>query len=388
MSAANSPRRPKSRPELHLAGVPGRDFGEGRRNRLTAAAHALQYAAGGVVLASQASALFRETAEAIYAFAAREPWKKYDADGLFAIRRPPSPGILFASIMGQSGIEHGLVVTRGPNAYRDMLAIHGRAGADPEALRNEVTMLGFAMDPYRRLPPESQRFVRKAGLRLGANDLAPFFVLKEPGLRARGLRPDDVEAILFVLRILAKADGLGLEPREIGEEAGTLTLTATGDAADPDLAAEYVDYSERRAAPPSARFAVPDDVKDLPRRNARWAFGFPSVPFVIGTDRRSVRFALVVDEASGIVLSVSAVMGNNYEEAADVLFNAMRGQNWEKRPGIPDEIVIADAVLFDRLSSALTGLGVSRVSAPSTPALSEAIEALRNDFPRWSRRQH
>jgi len=317
--------------------------------------------------------LYQETVAAAEALAALEPWLEFEGEDTFAIAVPGEEHPMFASIMGSRRVEFGLMLTRGPHALPCMLDVGSR---DPEdaGLPPELSFLSFSMDRYDATPPIGRRVLAKARYTGKGSSIVPFFIVREPGRQPVSLNPEMAERMLFALKGIAKAmetgilDATGLRR---GEEV--LTLVASGDPLDPDVASEFRYYTAVREDEDAAPLETPGDLADLPRLPGRWLMGLPTLPIYIEEENRTPRLLLVVEEQTELVLVGEPIFGSA-QDAAHLVVDAFRGENTQRRRGIPADVLVANRELCDVLQPALDALGVPCRYQPGIPLLDRIVE--------------
>ena len=176
--------------------------------------------------------LCRETLAAAREFCDLEPWEFFEPDDFFVLRTPESDEPLLGSVMGQSGLERGLLLLRGSEAREQMWDILTRGG---KSAMGEARMVGFSLTRLAEIDPRERSFLKKAGFHGRRESLVPFFVVTEPGAGPRGMRADEAREMLYVLRGLLKAIETGqLDLADF--ETAEPTIEIEGDPTDPDVA--------------------------------------------------------------------------------------------------------------------------------------------------------
>jgi hypothetical protein len=303
-------------------------------------------------------------------FHSRRLWTRCGNDECFAVAVPEEEHPMFASIMGQAGEEFGIMLFRGAEARENLLSMLDSHPAEVE-MPDTTAFMGFSMSRLAETPPFARSLLRKARAPCRRECVVPFFVAKDPGRRARGLKRDEVQKCLYVLKGILRAheDGM-LRPTPLRDDAAVLTLTIRGDPLDPTVSSDLQRYE---SAAPSNIVPLPDvprDLADLPRLQERWLIGFPSVPIHIQEDDRSVRLVMIVDEATELMLSAELVQGGA-PDALEVLYKTLRGQGPLEKKGLPGEILIAQRELFAVLRPVLDALGIACFHEPGMPLLEE-----------------
>ena len=146
---------------------------------------------------------------------------------------------MFVTIMGQGGQEFGLMLLRGPEAYRNLLTMLAAQPGDTD-MPDNAAFIGFSMTRFAGVPPFGRSLLRKGGLVCCRETLVPFFVAKDAGRQPRGISPDELQKCLYALKGILKAHDEGmLRPTPLRESAQVLTLTVLGDMLNPDVSSEY-----------------------------------------------------------------------------------------------------------------------------------------------------
>jgi len=317
--------------------------------------------------------LYRETLAAAFAFHARKLWLEYEHDECFALVVPGEEHPMFACTMGQRGQEFGLVVFRGPAAAASLLNLVQRDARDVD-IPDEAAFMGFSMTRYEDAPPAGRSFLAKAGFAGRRADEVPFFIAKDAGRDPRKVTLKEAGSLLYVLKGTLKARDAGMlvpRPLRAGEE--TLTLIVSGDPLDPEVTTEFRRLASQRPPSVAPLSQLRAELRDLPRIPNRWLIGCPVMPVSIGTDDRTVRMVLVVDEGS-VMIVVGRPAQGGIPEAVELVCGAFRGENELKVRGIPAEVLIANQELFHALSPVLDSLGVRCRYEPAMPLLNAVLQ--------------
>jgi len=324
--------------------------------------------------------LFKALVAAALEYHAREPWEEIADDETFAMRLEGEPQPVFASVMGQGGLEYGLALFRGDGALGLL-----RARPDDRERLDAMWSLAVTLQPLRDIPAEFRTALTRAGLERRREDIAPFFISKNPGRRPRDINASEARLLLLALRgILSAFDRGALPVRASAQPSGELlTITVTGDPRSPEvgIGSESFEGAPVTAAP--RLIGAPEDLASLPRLEARWLVGFPFSQATIAGDDRSLRILLVVDEGSTKVILARAIHSTEIEEAANAVFEAMDGSNPAGEPGRPREIVTSSRELFDLLAPAVA---VADIPCRYAERI-EAVESVAADFDEWLRRR-
>jgi hypothetical protein len=106
---------------------------------------------------------------------------------------------------------------------------------------------------------------------------------------------------------------------------------------------------------------------------------FP-IPISDGDDDREKALFIVVDEGSGRVIGAEPLPSADHEQIAAALGRYFRGENSDRRAGLPLEIAFASDELQKSLGEALRQFGITATVEPDPPALAEALRALDATF--------
>lgn len=201
--------------------------------------------------------LTRELVQAVTELQSCRLWERFTNFHCFGVRVAGEDHPLLASVMGDGGEEHGLMLLRGPHAvdaFLDLLASDGPADDDAtEAL----DMLGFSMDRFSDLVRESKALIRRAGLQPASDDIVPNFLVKRPNRQVR--TPDDDELMLMLKAVKAAvaAERLGLlEPVEADDDAGVCMVTAEDNPDKPAVSVARQRFARRSTVAQPVLFTV------------------------------------------------------------------------------------------------------------------------------------
>jgi hypothetical protein len=323
------------------------------------------------------SRLYRETLAAAQTFHERKLWQAFEDDECFPVVVPGEEHPVLATILGRGGGEFGLMLFRGGEALRSLLALFRRPVDDPE-VRDRAEFMSFSMGRYDETPPFGRRFLAKARFTGRGSAIVPCFMAKDAGRQLRALSRKEVETFLLVLRGTLKAEDAGLLPRvPVGTEGPIPTLTLGGDPLDPEVSVEEQPYHALCTAVGGVVVDTPEDLVDLPRLPGRWLAHAPILPVTIDSDDRTVRLAVVADEESGDVLQAMPVQGG-IPDAVEVVFDTFRGVNEFTRDGLPSELLVANRELFEALKPALDDLDVPCRHEPDLPGINRVVEGIKD----------
>jgi len=297
-------------------------------------------------------------------------WEQYANEDGFAVNVSGEKPPLFGVILGAAGEEYGLSFMRGDRAFNWLLAtLRGDGGPDRI---EEIGSIGFSMTPLGQLPPD----IRKQFGRTRPSAEVPLFLAKHPHKRTRMINARETRLMLRVLNGLLKAHQNGmLTPKSVLHHRDVLTLTITGDAANPEVQATWVAYAEPPPPRPNIEIVLPDHIKSLPVLPCRWLIGCPALPVAIEGDDRTVRAIIIANAASGVIVGISLMTGDKMTEGCNHVIDTFES-NFTGMKGIPREVVFSSRGLFDILLPAFEPLGVHCVYEASIPMLERIVADL------------
>ena len=223
--------------------------------------------------------LVRDVIQASVEFHERRLWKRFTNLDCFAIRVPGAEDPLLAAVMGAAGEHYGLMLLRGPRAAACLSALV--AGSDPGGdAADEMDMLGFDLEAFGDMSPQTQAFFRQAGIHPRYDEKLPDFLVK-PSRRQKRL-PNEAELalLLMVLKGVVVADRRKLlKPARIDDEEGICAVELHGDPASPTVSVTRERLPQRSASaqPIAAPVSVPD-LRGLALLDATWLVGTPVYP--------------------------------------------------------------------------------------------------------------
>jgi hypothetical protein len=315
--------------------------------------------------------LYKALVAAAMDFASLTPWKVFNNDECLAISVPGEEHPLFASIMGQSGEEFGMILCRGEAAKRDLFEMLQSEVFDDD-LAHEMDYIDFSIAPLHEVPEEFRDVLRKAKVKFERNLTVPFLGVKEKGRRLRKIEAAEARVLLYSLRgFLGAWESKMITPVRFTNDVFLPLIEVTGSPVQPDISVDTESIPLKPRRPDGLAFTPPERLSTLPRLDAGWAVGFPHVPASISNDPRSVRGVLVADEQNGLVLGCNIVMGSDIPSAAESLFQVFLGENLTGTRGLPRRIVFSSRVLYNSLFSALMQLGVECELEPGHTLLRE-----------------
>lgn len=314
--------------------------------------------------------------EAAGEFNRRKLWQRFTNFDCFGVRIAGHDEVILGVVLGNAGEEYGLSLFRGPNAAGAFAALLDSDGLGDDAL-NEMDMLGFSTLAFGELPPEDQTLMRKAGLHPRHNEQVPHFLAKPAGQRTRFPDEAELNLLLLVLRAVVEADKKKLlEPTKLEDKDGICVLTISGDAAAPQVSVTREHWlpegGGRRIPLVSERL----DLRGLPRLDATWLIGMPTIPAGVQGDDRVMQMLLVVDEASEYVFQGRPVLGGDLREAVQIVGETFQGGGMGGQKGLPRRIVFSSRKLHEAMAPILEAAGVQCVYEPVIPKLQRIVADL------------
>lgn len=326
--------------------------------------------------------LFKSLVAAALEYHAREPWEEIADTETFALRLEGEADPVLASVMGQAGLEYGLALFRGENALGKLRAAYA-AGNDGEELFEAMSSLAVTLQPLREVPPEFRSVLVQAGFERRREDIAPFFMSKSPGRRAREINKAEARLLLLAMHgILAALDEGALPesgPKGASCDGLMTVITVTGDPQSPEVAFGRERFSDGVPTAAPSLVAAQDRLASLPRLDSRWLVGFTSSSMSVAGDDRALRLLLIVEDGSSKIIGAEALHSTDFGEAVSAVLDAMKGANLPGERGRPREIVVSNRALFDVLSPSLAVASVPCRFAERIELLEEAA----TDFREW-----
>jgi hypothetical protein len=314
--------------------------------------------------------------QAAGAFNSRQLWKRFTNSDCFAVRIAGQDEPMLGVVLGNAGEEYGLSLFRGPHAAGAFAALLDSDGLGDDAL-NEMDMLGFSTLAFGELPSEDQTRMREAGLRPRHDEQVPHFLAKPAGQRTRFPDESELNLLLLVLRAVVEADKKKLlQPARLEDEDGICVLAISGEAAAPQVSVTREHWRQEGTSKTIPLLSGGLDLKGLPRLNATWLVGMPTVPAGIQGDDRITQMVLVVDEASEYVFQGKPVMGGDLREAMKTLVETFRGGGRRDQKGLPRRIVFSSRKLCDAMAPVLEPAGVKCTYESTIPKLQRIVADL------------
>jgi hypothetical protein len=241
----------------------------------------------------------------------------------------------------------------------------------------DLDMLGFSMEAFGNLLPETQRALREAGQRPRYDEQVPHFLAKAARHRAGFPGESDLGLLLLVLRAVAEADKKKLlRPTRLDDRGEVRVLNISGEAAAPQVTVTQERLPKGGGARTIPFVAERLDLKGLPYLDATWLVGMPTAPVGIAGDDRITQMVLVVDEASEYVFQGKPVMGGDLREAVEIVVGVFHGGGQRGREGLPRKILFSSRKLYDAMAPMLVPAGVECVFEPEIPALQAVMAGL------------
>lgn len=320
--------------------------------------------------------LFKSLVTTALEYHAREPWEEIADDETFALRLEGEADPIFASVMGQGGLEYGLALFRGEGALGVLRARRN----DPDRLA-AMSSMAVTFQPLREIPPEFRSALARAGIERRREDIAPFFISTSPGKRPRDINQAEARLLLLALRgILTALDRGALPVRSDAPRSDELlTITVTGDPRSPDVEIIRERFEAAQVAAVPQLLASPEQLTSLPRLESRWLIGFPLSRATISGDERLLRVLLIVEDGTGRIVQARGIYSTEIGEAAKAVLEAMDGSNSDGERGRPREVVVSSRDLFDVLAPALA---VADIKCRFEERI-ELVEAAAAQFNDW-----
>jgi len=318
----------------------------------------------------------RDVLDAAEQFIGRKLWRRFTNFDFFGVRVAGQDELILAGVLGDAGEQYGLSLFRGPRAAASIASLLDSDGSGDDAL-SDIDMLGFTLEEFGNMPPDAQAVLREAGCRPRYDQEVPYFLAKPPKEKPRFLNDSELSLLLLVLRGVVEADKKKLlQPAELDDESGICVLSIDGDPAAPGISVtrERVPQQERPGTVP----LVPEkiDVKGLPRLDATWLVGMPTVPMSIQGDDRITQMVLVVDETNEYVFQAEPVLGGDLRKAVKAVGEVLHGGGMGGRKGLPRKIRFSSRKLHDALAPMLAPAGVECVYEAEIPVLQAIVADL------------
>lgn len=307
-----------------------------------------------------------------------QPWQQAE-DHIIGLRG--NCGLRFASIMGSSGMEFGVLLLKGWEGYRILRGIvEGESDAD--AMQN-VEMLSLSIERPEDYPPRFTAYARRRGLHPVKGMGQPLVMVKTSRMIAKTPTAAD-EALLCeslgALVELARDNNLRLVRRPLrAREARVFERGETG-AWKP----AWLAIPPEPVMPPVEQLTEADRAacQSLPRLQTRYLAAFHAGGLSIQGE--IPRLLVMLDETTDKVLD-TRVLKERPKMSRDLLAALLRvfhGQNAMQQPGLPRELLTNSKLLYDLLKRDVSQLGVRVVYKREVPHL----EFVLQDFFRFLNR--
>jgi hypothetical protein len=309
-------------------------------------------------------------------FNSRKLWKRFSNSDCFGVRIAGEDELMLGVVLGGAGEEYGLSLFRGPGAAACLAALMDSEGMGDDAME-DLDMLGFSMEAFGNLLPETQATLREAGQHPRYDEQVPHFLAKAARNRAGFPGESDLRLLLLVLRGVVKADKKKmLRPTRLDEEGEVCVLNISGEAAVPQVTVTQERLPRGGGARTIPFVAERLDLKGLPHLDATWLVGMPTAPVGIAGDDRITQMVLVVDETSEYIFQGKPVMGGELGEAVGIVTRTFHGSGRRGAKGLPRKIVFSSRKLHDAMAPVLEPAGVECVFEPEIPALQAVMADL------------
>jgi hypothetical protein len=238
---------------------------------------------------------------------------------------------------------------------------------------------------FGELPPEDQTLMRKAGRHPRHEEQVPHFLAKPAGQRTRFPEESELNLLLLVLRAAVEADKKRLlQPVRLEDKAGICVLAISGDAATPQVSVTREHWRQEGTSRTIPLLSMRLDLKGLPRLDATWLIGMPTIPAGVQGDDRVMQMLLVVDEASEYVFQGRPVFGGDLQEAVKIVGETFQGGGLGGQKGLPRKAIFSSRKLHEAMAPILEAASVECVYEPVVPKLqalvADLIAHLDSDF--------
>ena len=312
--------------------------------------------------------------EAAGEFNRRKLWRRFTNLDCFGVKVAGQDEPMLGSVLGNAGEEYGLSLFRGPDAAGSFEALLDSQGLGDDIL-NDMDLLGFTMIAFGELPPEDQARLREVGQHPRAHEQTPQFLAKPPRQRPRFPNEAELGLLLLVLRAVVQADKKKLlQPARLDDDDGICVLAISSDAAVPHISVTREHWRSRKTV---RTMSLPEkrlDLRGLPRLNATWLVGMPTIPAGIEGDERVMQLLLVVDEVSEYVLQGRPVLGGDLGEAIAIMEETFHGGGLGGQKGLPHEIIVSSRKLYEAMAPMLEPAGISCRYEPAAPKLRAIVD--------------
>lgn len=307
----------------------------------------------------------------------RRPWLRVPADAPIVVHVPGEEHPLVAVIIGQDRSDFGLVVFRGANAFSSFDLV---VTADSEdAFAPQCDMLGVTFDPLSSIPPELREVLKSAGFSCRRESVAPAIYVQIPDHPPREPRRQEMRLLVQVLRSIFAAEDAGdLRPVSLDDDAERvleLRLESSREKKKERVVAGRVEWPDSPEIP-SCILGLPEDIAELPRLDQTWILSLPTFRGAVDDDGRACRAIMIMDEASGIILSADVMSSGDLRPVSESFAQACRGGQYSAEAGLPREVLFSSPMLHNALAPALADLGIDVGFCELPQAAKDMVEAL------------
>ena len=302
--------------------------------------------------------IMRDVLQAAGEFNGRKLWKRFTNEDCFGVRIAGQEEMMLGVVLGNAGEEYGLSLFRGPQAVASLAALLTPEGPGDDA-PEDINILSFTMVAFGDLLPETQAAFREAGQHPRYNEQVPHFLAKAPRRQPGSPDESDFRLLLLALRGVVEADKQKLlRPARLDDKGGVYVLYISGEAAAPQVTVTRERLPRGGGSRTMPFVGERLDLEGLPRLDATWLVGMPTVPVGIEGDERITQMVLVVDEASEYIFEGKPVMGGDLGEAVRIVGQTLHGSGRRGPKGLPRKIVFSSRKLHDAMAPRLTAAGV------------------------------
>ena len=311
-----------------------------------------------------------------------EPWKRFDGRDIFRVRLS-SAGCPYAiSIMGASGVELGLAITAGPDAFAHMQAVASGEWSESELSQGHLLSCTFIR--FGELPPDRRGFFNNAGFKRAGvsptlDQRVPHFFVKPAWKQPREPNTAELRTLLGLIEIILTAlKSRALEPGRTSTREGVLTLERSGNEDSHQVSSAFEPADAVLREESGAQLILNHrHLARLPQVDQVWLVACRPVPFRIGEDDEEVRMLMVMDRASRFILEGFPVQGEGGIKAAAVrILELFGGQNLARQKGLPKALLIEEAPLHALVAPILRLYGVACEKSSSHAEIDAVLEQM------------
>ena len=294
---------------------------------------------------------------------------------LVTIEHPSGDEKGYCVVLGNGGIEHGLVVYRGDEGLACYLGmVTGAIDDESEEMLDMTNALSALLADRDEVPKDDRDLIRSLGLRYRGRGRWPLFQAMKPGYLPSGLQADEAAFLAIALRSMTELASsvekievtLGLEDERESKTDLFLTRSLVN--------GEWQNRWESLlfpVPPPSPDYPHLERLQRLadskPRTGSVWELSIFFLHLPTGQDSEGrlyfPTFSLLVESGSGAVVP-DVFMGPN---PSDTDRQELLVRQLESLPELPSEIVV-NAPRIGRIVESVTApLGIT-LSVGETPA--------------------